>query len=83
MDGNFNKYYDQSTELARTLIRLNMAEQILADKKFALHQQSSEEAPERYEVRDYEVGQEVFTYVDERPKGTIRREFVPCMGGTL
>ena len=59
LDGNFNKYYDQSTELARTLFRLNMAEQILADRKFALHQQSSEKASERYEVRDYEVGQEL------------------------
>ena len=77
LDGNFNKYYDQSTELARTLFRLNMVEQILADKKFTLHQQGSEKASERYEVRDYEVGQEVFTYVDEPPKGTIRREFVP------
>ena len=56
LDGNFNKYYDQSTELARTLFRLNMVEQILVDKKFTLHQQSSEKASERYEVRDYEVG---------------------------
>ena len=80
LDGNFNKYYDQSTELTRTLFRLNLAEQILADKKFSLHQSSSEKASERFEVRDYEVGQGVFIYVDEPPKGTIRREFVPWEG---
>src|SRR4051794_3525555 len=33
LDGNFNRYYDQATELARTLYRLNMAEQVLSDKK--------------------------------------------------
>ena len=57
-----------------------MAEQVLADKKLSLHQSSSEKASERFEVRDYEVGQGVFIYVDEPPKGTIRREFVPWEG---
>ena len=57
-----------------------MAEQVLADKKLSLHQHSSEKASERFEVRDYEVGQEVFIYVDEPPKGAIRREFIPWEG---
>ena len=80
LDGNFNQYYDQATELTRTLYRLNLAEQVLADKKLSLHQHSSEKASERFEVRDYEVGQRVFIYVDEPPKGAIRREFVPWEG---
>ena len=80
LDGNFNRYYDQATELSRTLYRLNLAEQVLADKKLSLHQSSSEKASERFEVRGYEVGQGVFIYSDEPPKGTIRREFVPWEG---
>jgi hypothetical protein len=80
LDGNFNKYYDQATELARTLYRLNLAEQILADKKLFLHYQSKERAAQRFDIKDYEVGQEVFTYLDEAPRGTIRREFIPWEG---
>jgi len=78
LDGNFNRYHDQATELARTLYNLNLAEQVLADKRLSLHQHSSEKAAQRFEVKDYEVGQEVFIYVDEPPRGTIKREFIPC-----
>ena len=60
LDGNFNKYYDQATELARTLYRLNLAEQVIADKKLMLHQKSKEKALERFELKDYKPGQEVF-----------------------
>ena len=57
-----------------------MAEQVLADKRLSLHQHSSEKAAQRFEVKDYEVGQEVFIYVDEPPRGTIKREFIPWEG---
>ena len=40
LDGNFNRYYDQATELSRTLYRLNLAEQVRVD------QSSSEKASE-------------------------------------
>lgn len=56
LDGNFNRYYNQETELERTLYRLNLAEQVVADKKLNLFQQSSEAAGERFEIRDYKVG---------------------------
>ena len=80
LDGNFNRYYNQGTELERTLYRLNLAEQVVADKKLILFQRTSEVAGERFEIKDYEVGQEVYTYVDELPKGTIKREFIPWEG---
>ena len=80
LDGNFNKYYDQATELARTLYRLTLAEQVIADKKLMLHQRSKEKALERFEMKDYKTGQEVFIYVDEPPRGTIKREFIPWEG---
>src|SRR3954453_17305559 len=80
LDGNFNRYYDQATELARTLYRLNMAEQTLSDKKLELFQRSSANAAERFEIKDFIIGQEIFTYVDEPPAGTVRREFIPWDG---
>ena len=80
LDGNFNKYYDQGTELAKTLYYLNMAEQVVADKKLNLFHRSLKAAGERFDIKDYEVGQEVFTYVGESPRGTIKREFIPCEG---
>ena len=80
LDGNFNRFYDQATELARTLYRLNLVEQVIADKRLSLHHHSSEKAAERFDVRDYEVGHEVFTHVDEPPRGVVRREFIPWEG---
>ena len=80
IDGNFNRFYDQATELKKTLFRLNLAEQILGDREFSLHSQSVEKAANRFEVKDYEVGQEVFIYVDEPPKGTVKRQFLPWEG---
>ena len=79
-DGNFNKYYDQGTELARTLYYLNMAEQVVADKKLNLFHRSLKAVGERFEIKGYEVGQEAFTCVDESPKSTSKRKLVLCEG---
>src|SRR3569623_751830 len=80
IDGNFNRFADLATELNRTLYRLNMAEQVVADKKLALFQKSKQRAEDRYDIVEYEEGDEVFTYVDVTPPGVVAREFVPWEG---
>ena len=63
----------------RICVELN-ARQVVADKKLSLFKRSSETIGERFKIRDYEVGQEVYAYVDEPPRGTIKREFIPWEG---
>ena len=79
IDGNFNRFADLATELNRTLYRLNMAEQVVADKKLALFQKSKRRVEDRYDIVEYEEGDQVFTYVDVTPPG----EGVRTLGGAI
>jgi hypothetical protein len=76
LDGNFNRWMDQVTELARAMYRLNLAEQVIADRKLDLFQRSADAVAERFAAEDFKKGQEVFTFIDTKPGGVVRREFI-------
>jgi len=80
IDGNFNKFQDQATELTRMLYRLNMAEQVVADKRLKLFEKSKMALEDRFDIKDYNIGDQVFTFVDVPPQGTVMREFISWEG---
>src|SRR5689334_20625410 len=80
IDGNFEAFRDQRTELTSMLYRQNVVESIISDKKLKLFEENKQKAQERFEYKPFEVGQEIFTFIDEPPAGTVRKQFIPWDG---
>jgi hypothetical protein len=82
LDGNFNEYRDQESELAKTLYRLTVAEQFIADKKLNLFQESQRKYEERLKEIDFQAGQKVMLrrHDDERPAGVLKKGWIHYTG---
>ena len=60
MDGNYDQFADQGTELKAMLNRQNLVENVISDKKLALFQRSHDKAIQRFQYKPWKVGQDVF-----------------------
>jgi len=80
MDGNYDQFADQGTELKAMLNRQNLVENVISDKKLALFQRSHDKAIQRLQYKPWKVGQDVFVYVDKPPVGTIAKQNIPWNG---
>jgi len=85
LNGDFNEFRDQESELSKTMYRLAMAENIITDKKLQLFQDSRASYEDRFKEVDFEAGQFVMIrrHDDERPMGVLRKEWLPYTGPHL
>src|SRR5689334_13532674 len=85
LNGDFNEFRDQESELARMMYRLAMAESIIADKKLKLFENSKASYEDRFKDVDFQAGQFVMIrrHDDERPMGILRSEWLPYTGPHL
>jgi hypothetical protein len=80
ISGTIKHLHDEASEMRRAVWRMNLAENIVSDKKLKLFQESQEKAQERFEQKDFSKGNQVFVRLHRMPKGESKKTWLSWDG---
>ena len=80
IDAKVETWYDQSTELYKLFERRRLVEEVIKEKKLDAFEESQKKLEDRFKEINWEVGQQVFCYVDRRTVGQSSKGLVRWNG---
>jgi hypothetical protein len=80
IDGHIGYLHDDASKMRQAVWRMNLAENIVSDKKLKLFQESQAKAQGRFEEKDFVVGQEVFIRLHRMPKNESKKTWLAWDG---
>ena len=73
-------YQDQPTELQKLVVRKELVDKVVHEKRRKLFEKSEEAAPQRLETMDWRVGHRAFYYVSKRALGQNKKTTISWSG---
>ena len=80
ISGHIGHLYDDASEMRKAIWKMNLAENIVADKKLKMFRESEIKAQERFLEKDFAVGDEVFTRLHRMPQGESKKTWLSWEG---
>ena len=80
IDAKVETWHDQSTELYKLFERRRLVEAVIKEKKLEAFEDSQKKLEDRFKEINWEVGQQVFCYVDRRTVGQSSKGLVRWSG---
>ena len=80
IDAKVETWHDQPSELYKLYERRRIVEEIIKKKKLESYEESERKLEERFQNIDWQVGQQVFCYVDRRTVGQSSKGLVRWSG---